>query len=113
MNEYRKELDSIRDDIKELRTDLKSLIESFKGNGKEAAQSVNERISEFATERLGHLKDAANVGVAYVKQAAATARCYGRMAVEKTQRQLEERPVTTLLVALGAGVILGRLLRRR
>jgi ElaB/YqjD/DUF883 family membrane-anchored ribosome-binding protein len=114
--DYHEELNAIKSDIRQLRSDLRELMDTFKDNGREAAHAhaaqVGQTVSEFAQERLGHLRNAATIGAAYIRQAAATARSYGKAAAHKTQVQLRQRPVTTLLVAMGIGVILGKIIGR-
>ena len=111
--DYRDELNALKSDIRELRSDLRELMETFKEDGKHAAHAhaarIGQTVSEFAQERLGHIKDAATLGAAYLRQAAATARDYGKAASHKTQTQLRTHPVATLLMAVGLGLILGKL----
>jgi ElaB/YqjD/DUF883 family membrane-anchored ribosome-binding protein len=114
--DHREELDAIKSDVRQLRSDLRELMETFKDNGKETAHAhaahIGQTVSEFAQERLGHIRSAAMLGAAYIRQAAATVRSYGKAAADKTQAQLRHRPITTLLVAVAAGVILEKIIRR-
>jgi ElaB/YqjD/DUF883 family membrane-anchored ribosome-binding protein len=114
--DHHDELNTIKSDIRQLRSDLRELMDTFKENGRETvhakAAHAGQTVSDFAQERLGHLRNAATLGAAYVRQAAATAHCYGKAAIDKTQTHLRQRPVTTLLVAVGVGLILGKIIRK-
>jgi ElaB/YqjD/DUF883 family membrane-anchored ribosome-binding protein len=114
--DFHGELDAIKSDIRQLHSDIRELMQTFKENGKQTAHAhavhAGQTVSEFAQERLGHIKNAATLGAAYIRQAAATAQSYGKAAAHKTQMQLRQRPITTLLVAMGIGVILGKIIGR-
>jgi len=82
---------SIEDDLAALREDLKALSASVAG---------------LAKEKGGELR--AELG-AQADKAMAT----GRQATENVQDAVRERPMTSVFVAFGVGVLIGHLLDRR
>ena len=98
----KQDTDALRDDLNALRSDIASLAATVKemmvGKAREASSAAGENLDE--------LRDR-------VEQMAEQVRDRGRAASEKLQRQVEERPLTSLLVAFAAGLVISRLLDRR
>lgn len=94
--------DALRDDLNALRSDIASLAATVK----ELMVSKARDAGAAAGENLDELRDR-------VEQLAEQAKERGRAASEKLQRQVEERPLTSLLVAFAAGLVISRLLDRR
>ena len=98
----KQDTDAVRDDLNALRSDIASLAATVKelmvGKAREASSAAGENLDE--------LRDR-------VEQMAEQLRDRGRAASEKLQRQVEERPLTSLLVAFAAGLVISRLLDRR
>ncbi|MGH6968063.1 MAG: hypothetical protein ACREEN_03030 [Stellaceae bacterium] len=88
------DLDAIRDDIDTLRKDLARLMEHVKSG---AFQNIGGRVEEMSDDAR-RLYD----------QALAE----GERGVEVLARQVEERPLASLLIAFGLGFIGGRLVLR-
>lgn len=93
---------AVQQDIEALRADLASLIEHMKGLGE---------------TKLG---DAANAGSdaieglrSQLEQTANRLGNQGRVSVAEVERTIRERPLTALLAAFGAGLLLARLWDRR
>lgn len=98
----RAEFKHVKDDVSRLREDLASLAQSVLEAGKAGSQEARERLEVEARKRLEQLKSAAS-----------TAKAKGEQAVEGVETQIRERPIAAVLVAFGAGLILGKLLDRR
>jgi hypothetical protein len=88
------DFEAIRADIETLRKDLGRLMEHVKSG---AFQNVAGRFEEISGDAR-RLYDQARAG--------------GERSAEALVRQVEERPLATLLVAFGLGFIGGRLIRR-
>lgn len=92
------DLDSIGDDVALLKRDLSRLMEHMKNGtydvATESARDAVERLSSEADQLYRSL----------AKQ--------GGRSIKAVSRQVEEQPLTSLLVAFGVGLISGRLLGR-
>jgi ElaB/YqjD/DUF883 family membrane-anchored ribosome-binding protein len=100
--ETRKELETLGNDIAELRKDLRSLVEAMGSDSSEHLHEMRERLSE----RLSH-------GMKQVRQGVGFAKDYGKQAVEQTRQTVTEHPLSTVLAAVGIGALLGLMLRGR
>ena len=99
--DYEKAVESLSKDLKDLRADMKVLAGAFKDRARERFGDAKESVSECATHHLDQLHEAAeDIGRA----------C--RQGVATVSEKIEKRPITSLLAAVGAGIILGRLLGR-
>lgn len=98
----RAEFKQLKDDAARLRDDLESLARSILEAGKAGSSEARERLETEARKRLEQLKHVAGA-----------AREKGERARETVESQIKERPITSVLVAFGAGLLLGKLLDRR
>ena len=88
------EFDTVKGDLSRLRNDIAALTEGFHGV---ATDRVRENINE-AREKLSRWKQDAT--------------SQSRETLEDIAEEIEDRPLTSVLVAFGVGIILGRLLDR-
>jgi ElaB/YqjD/DUF883 family membrane-anchored ribosome-binding protein len=88
------EFDVIKDDLVKLREDIAKLTASFK-----------DVTSETVRDRVGALRGR-------IDEIAGDARAQGRHAMDELADHIEERPLTSVLIAFGVGVLLGRLFDR-
>ena len=100
--EYERKLDSLRQDITELRSGLKGLLEDLKDI------SIHE-----GEDKMARAKQQLNQGVEWVKDAVDTIRSSGQKTIDNISHRVERRPVASVLTAFGAGLLLGRLFMRR
>lgn len=122
------ELAAVKQDLALLRSDMKALLGSLNGGTsgrvKDAKMKLMEttyQAKEEAKARLHHaydsLRDRGSAVYARVhdqsRAAYLTARAQGRDAAEKARARIEERPLTAMLMALGLGMLLGKLMKRR
>lgn len=98
----RNDTDALRDDLTALRSDIASLAATVK----ELMKSKARHAGAAASENIDDLRDR-------VEQAAEQVRERGRAASESLKHQVEERPLTSLLVAFAVGLVISRLLDRR
>lgn len=91
---YSNEFDSVRDDLTKLSADIASLAQAIKDG---AGDTAREQLA-LARERFDRLTE--------------DAREHGQDTIDSLVEQIEERPLTSVLIAFGVGVILGRLLDR-
>ena len=94
------EFDALKSDFGKLSADLVSLTQTLRDlAGKDA---------HLVMDRLGDTMGRANHEV----EAAAAAGARGREGVTAVAQQLRERPLTSILVCLGLGVVIGKLINR-
>lgn len=104
--DYERAIDTLWKDVKELKCDLKMVVEALRDT---AQEKVHERV-EDARERAD---DMAARGADRLRDAASSAAEAGQQAVERAKSYIEERPLASLLVAIGIGAIVGGILHRR
>ncbi len=90
--------DTIVDDLGTLKRDLGRLMDQMKSGAIDGA-------SETAQELLSQLNERASDLYENMSE-------QGERSVKAITRQVEERPITSLLVAFGVGMIISRLLSR-
>jgi ElaB/YqjD/DUF883 family membrane-anchored ribosome-binding protein len=90
--------ETIVDDLGTLKRDIGRLMDQMKtgavDGASEAAQNLLNQLNERASDIYDNLSD------------------QGERSVKAISRQVEERPITSLLVAFGVGMIVSRLLSR-
>jgi ElaB/YqjD/DUF883 family membrane-anchored ribosome-binding protein len=89
---------TVVDDLGTLKRDIGRLVDQMKtgavDGASEAAQNLLNQLNERASDIYDNLSD------------------QGERSVKAISRQVEERPITSLLVAFGVGMIVSRLLSR-
>ncbi|MEE4638902.1 MAG: hypothetical protein V2J42_09210 [Wenzhouxiangella sp.] len=95
-------------ELKELREEFASL----KSDVSEIGQSISKMARDAASESGHKLRDAAEEGRERLSSAARRSGQQVRRGWDSFESEIEDRPMTSLAVALGLGFILGRLLDR-
>ena len=86
----KREIDSLKADLTALRTDFKDLGKDMASAARTGAEAAKDRIRSAVDSAKEHGEDAA----------------------KKLKGQIEEKPLTSVVVAFGAGILLGALLKR-
>jgi len=94
-DEVNKELNQLKSDIADLREDMASLVQAMKNAGVEQGRQAYDRAYEKAREAGNSARQRAD-------------QAYGAF-----EREVEERPFTSVLAAFGTGFVVGMLLDRR
>lgn len=92
------DFDAIIRDVAALRQDFADLMSQMKSGALKGANGAAENILGQLGDRASRLYDSATV--------------QGERSVKAVSRQVEERPMVSLLVAFGVGFIVSRLLSR-
>lgn len=92
--QYESDFDTVRDDLTKLSNDIAALAASLKDG---ATESAREQLAA-ARDRFERLTD--------------DARTRGEAQLDNLAAAIEERPLTSVLISFGVGIILGRLLDR-
>ena len=98
MAESTADMERIKADLAKLREDFGDLFDSAMALGKDSAGTAREKLA---------------AGVVELKKAAAVAKEKGQVVVEGAQDKIRERPLTSVLIAFGLGVLIAKLLDRR
>jgi len=98
----RAEIDQLKSDLRSLREDFSKLGKDVMNATKHGAGHASEVARAEARKRLEQLGDAVD-----------TARERGMSAKHDVERRIEEHPLAAVMVALGVGVVIGKLLDRR
>ncbi len=88
------EFDTVKDDLVKLRGDVANLSAALKDT---TSETVREQI-ELIRDRIDRLSG--------------EARTQGRQALDDLADHIEDRPLSSVLIAFGVGILLGRLLDR-
>lgn len=96
------DVDALKKDIEE----LKAALADLRRDAKKAAESREHRFTEAAREKLGDIEEGATD---FAKRAADR----GRRSAEAVENTVREKPLQSLLIAFGAGLLLAKLLDRR
>ncbi len=95
-------VEALRTELLQLRRELQAVTGGLPGPSGNGGNSPGHTFREQARERLEQFRQYWN-----------TAREKGGKAVESTQRQIAAYPLTSVAIALGAGLLIGRALSRR
>jgi ElaB/YqjD/DUF883 family membrane-anchored ribosome-binding protein len=88
------EFDTVKDDIGKLRADIANL-----------SASLSDATSDTVREQLSSIRGR-------IDQAASDARDHGREVLGDLADHIEERPLTSILMAFGIGLLVGKLFDR-
>lgn len=93
---------NLKVDMNRLRSDLADVAQALVEAGRAEAGEAKTRLQTLAQQRL---EDARRV--------LESARQRGQSATEKIKHQVEQKPLASVLIALGAGLMVGMLMKRK
>jgi ElaB/YqjD/DUF883 family membrane-anchored ribosome-binding protein len=96
-----KEFDALRADMEALRKDLAALL-----------GAVGDAASDELKSRGGRARAAATRARAALGEAAEEAERRGTESLASLEQRIEERPLASVLIAFGVGLLVGKLLER-
>ena len=99
--DLRQDVDAIKGDLAALKTDLVAAMRDLVEAGKTGAGEVRDKLEEAVQERLRRVGDAAH-----------SVADRGRKAADNVNRYVEEKPLQSLAMAFGVGLLLGVVLRK-
>jgi ElaB/YqjD/DUF883 family membrane-anchored ribosome-binding protein len=88
------EFDTVKDDLTKLRNDIADLSAALK-----------DVTSEAVRDQIGVIRDR-------IDQLTGEAKVHGRQTLDTVTDHIEERPLASVLIAFGVGMLIGRLLDR-
>jgi len=92
LSDVKKDIEELRSDIAALGKDMKTLVRN--GAAKRAASSAADTLQERAEAALASVAE------------------QGRNAAQSVEKNVKGRPLESLLVAFGVGVLIGQLVRK-
>lgn len=96
------DMQALKDDLRSLRADVSNLMESLKGAASSKAKELGSTLKE-TSDQLG----------TQVKDVLGSAREKGGQVASDLEARIQERPLMSVLVAFGVGLVLSRILSRR
>jgi ElaB/YqjD/DUF883 family membrane-anchored ribosome-binding protein len=100
------ETDAIREDIQKLQNDLKDMFHSVGEQSKEKLHESKQRLEAAIKSLQGQaVKKFDEIYDSLSEQ--------GQDVVKKSRKQIEDRPLTAVIIAFAAGMIFDRLIGRR
>lgn len=100
------EIDAIREDIQKLQNDLKDMFHSVGEQSKEKLQESKQRLETAIKSLQGQ-------AVKKFDEIYDSLSEHSQDAVKKSRKQIEEQPLTAVLIAFAAGILFDRLIGRR
>lgn len=96
-----KEMEQLKSDLTKLRGDLSAIGESVRKMGTDAVGATQAKVKSAAQDALDEFQRKLN-----------DAKSQGQKAVHDLEREIKERPLTSLAVAFGVGFLLSKLFDR-
>lgn len=115
--DLRRELDTLRKDLATLRGDVTTLTEAAGKTTRETVKEIMDAAKEATAAARAKLMEEADMVVNKVKtgtrDVAHSVKQTGAAVLEGVEHQVEEKPMTSVLTALGIGFAVGWMLNRR
>lgn len=99
--DFRRDIDALKDDLSLFKADLAAAMRDLVEAGKATSGEARERLEAAVHEKLDRLNDAAS-----------NLADRGRAAARTAGRYVEEKPIQSLAIAFGVGVLVGAVLRK-
>jgi ElaB/YqjD/DUF883 family membrane-anchored ribosome-binding protein len=111
-NKIQNDVESLKKDMAALREDLKGLTRALVEHGKTEAGGARDNLVDRLREEVDKAGETKDRLVSELNKELESAREQGEKAVQSVERQIQERPLISLLVALLLGLVFGKLLDR-
>lgn len=95
------ELKAVKDDLTSLHKDVKALLGALGSEKETTMREFKDRLAEQARDKAEQLRRSVERAARYCSKTG-----------EHVRRSMGHRPVTSVLIALAAGAVIGRLLGR-
>ena len=92
------DLAALREELGKIRTDFGGVIAAMSDASKSGAGEAREKV---------------DLGVEKLREGLDAAKDRGAQVLESATKKIQERPLTAILVALGVGLVIGKMLDRR
>jgi ElaB/YqjD/DUF883 family membrane-anchored ribosome-binding protein len=100
------EIETLRGDVQKLADDLKEMLHNLGSQSKEKLMENKKRLDAAIKGFRGDAKERFDELYECFRE-------HGQETLDKSRKQIEERPFAAVGVALGIGILLGTLIRRR
>ena len=100
------EIDAIRGDIQKLQNDLKEMLHTVGDQSKDKLQESKQKLEAAIKSLQGQAAEKFNESYDSLRE-------HSQDAVKKSRKQIEEQPLTAVLIAFAAGILFDRLIVRR
>ena len=96
------EMNALKEDVAQLRADMGGLVSALKEQGQAKAAGARDKAQEEVDKALEQLMGAYS-----------SAKGTGAAAAHRVEHQVEEHPLTSIMMALGVGVLVGAILGKK
>ncbi len=103
--DVRRQVETLKDDLSLLKDDLSSFMRDLVAAGKVEAGDAKDRVEASLRQRIDKLQKTAS-------HLTDKAKSHGKDAIDSIETHAREKPLQTIAIALGIGVLLGAVLRR-
>jgi ElaB/YqjD/DUF883 family membrane-anchored ribosome-binding protein len=100
------EMEALKADVSKLSNDLREMLHTVGTQGKEKLIENKKRLESALKTLKGQAQEKFEDAREYICE-------HGQEAMEKSRKQIKEKPLTAVGIAFGVGILLGALLRRR
>ena len=107
------DLEAIRGDLRRLRGDLEKLSHSGREHGAHSVREMKTRLRQQASELEDRTTRRLRHAYLLAREQGRQTADRARSAVAGTRQRVVSHPLTSVLVTLGVGLLIGRLIRRR
>lgn len=107
------DFDSIREDVSRLRSDLAELSTQFKEKGSVYAKATTDRVLSSISKELDKLGDDRDRVVERLREELENAQELGKQKVQTVEKQIQDNPLKSIMIAFFAGLFLGKLFDRK
>jgi ElaB/YqjD/DUF883 family membrane-anchored ribosome-binding protein len=103
------DIEALKHDVRRLRDDVVGKAHAVRSRGRETVMETGDRIRDMMADFRGKAKEAKE----QFRDRSAAMKDRGYEAVENWRGRVEDRPITSLLIAFGAGLIFALFIARR
>jgi len=107
------DIEILKSDVRRLREDVVGIVHSAKSRSKDTVMETGDRIRGMMTDLGGKAADFGSKAKEQVLDKTEALKDRGYEAVENWRGSIEHRPVTSLLIAFGAGLLFALFITRK
>ncbi len=100
------DIETVKGDVRRVRDDVAGIIHSAKSRSKDSIMEMSDRIKDVMSDFRGKAKD-------QLREKSEAVKDRGHETIENWRGSIEDRPVTSLLIAFAVGFVFALIIARR
>jgi ElaB/YqjD/DUF883 family membrane-anchored ribosome-binding protein len=100
------DIETVKGDVRRVRDDLAGIIRSAKSRSKDSVMEMSDRIKDVMSDFRGKAEDK-------LREKSEAIKDRGHETIENWRGSIEDRPVTSLLIAFATGFVFAFIIARR